>query len=300
MAQQTNILLAAGTNEMEIVEFYLDELTGDGSTYRGSYGINVAKVVGIIQKPDVTTVPMAPFGMLGTFISRNKVIPLVDLAMRLGKQRPSEGIHSLAIVTEVNNATMAYVVSGVNRIHRLAWGQIEPAGTILGTSESSVTGIVKIEDRNVLILDMERLLSELNPDLAMKEEIAETKVEPGARHTALIVDDSFSIRNILVNNLENAGFNVTTASDGREAWRWLEELKDRSQREGRPIDAYLQVVISDIEMPQMDGYSLCQSIKRDSLLQTLPVILFSSLIQEKQRHKGFSVGADAQITKPET
>jgi two-component system chemotaxis response regulator CheV len=300
MSQQTKILLAAGTNEMEIVEFYLDELSNEGKLYRGSYGINVAKVVEIIQKPEVTKIPMAPPGMLGTFIARGRVIPLVDLAIQLGKQRPAEEVNQLAIVTEINKAAMAYVVSGVNRIHRLAWGQIEPAGTILGAFNSSVTGIVKVEDRNILILDMEKILAEINPQFALREEPRDAALSADIQYSALIVDDSSSIRRILAGNLEKAGFKVATASDGQDAWKRLEELKAQSQREGLPVHEYLQVVISDIEMPRMDGYSLCQTIKKDPLLQGLPVILFSSLINEKQRHKGQSVGADDQITKPET
>lgn len=300
MAQQTGILLAAGTNEMEIVEFYLDELIEAGKAYRGCYGINVAKVVEIIQEPEVTTVPMAPLGMLGTFISRGRVIPLVDLAMRLGKKRPDGETNLLAIVTEFNRATMAFVVSGVNRIHRLAWGQIEPAGSILGAFNSSITGIVRVEDRNILLIDMEKILSELNPESAVREDTAAETVARDIQHKALIVDDSSSIRSILAINLKKAGFSVETASDGRDGWRRLEELKVQSQREGRPINDYVQIVISDVEMPQMDGYTLCQAIKKDPILQALPVILFSSLINEKHLHKGHSVGADEQITKPET
>ncbi|MFP5212399.1 MAG: chemotaxis protein CheW, partial [Acidobacteriota bacterium] len=117
---ETGILLKAGTNEMEIVEFYIDEvIRGKEEVYRGCYGINVAKVMEIIQKPRVTPIPLAPPGLLGTFISRGKVIPLVDLAMRLGKEKPAEEINPLAIVTEFNRTLMAFAVSGVNRIHRL-------------------------------------------------------------------------------------------------------------------------------------------------------------------------------------
>lgn len=300
MAQQTGILLAAGTNEMEIVEFYLDELIEAGKAYRGCYGINVAKVVEIIQKPEVTTIPMAPLGMMGTFISRGRVIPLVDLAIRLGKKRPDGEINPLAIVTEFNRTAMAFVVSGVNRIHRLAWEQIEPAGSILGSFNSSITGIVKVENRNILLIDMERILSEINPESAVREDAEVDTVAADIQHKAVIVDDSSSIRNILASNLKKAGFSVETANDGSDGWRKLQELKAQSQREGRPISDYVQIVISDVEMPQMDGYTLCHSIKKDPVLQALPVILFSSLINEKQLHKGYSVGADDQITKPET
>ena len=300
MAQQTGILLAAGTNEMEIVEFYLDERLSDDKLYRGSYGINVAKVVEIIQQPKVTPIPMAPPGVLGTFISRGRVILLVDLAVRLGKQRPESESNPLAIVTEFNKTATAFVVSGVNRIHRLAWGRIEPAGVFLDSINCSITGVVKLEDHSVLIIDMEKVLAELNPKCAMAEDSDDDTVAAGALYTALVADDSFSIRNILGAKLAKAGFEVITANDGLDAWEQLKEMKARSQAEGQSIQNHLHIVISDIEMPRMDGYSLCQSVKKDPVLQALPVILFSSLINEKQLHKGLSVGADAQINKPES
>ncbi len=298
MAHNTNILLATGTNEMEIVEFYIDEMVGT-EVYRGCYGINVAKVVEIIRKPKATSLPQSPPGFLGTFLSRNRVIPLIDLAVQLGKRKPEEEINSLTIVTEFNKFTLAFVVSGVNRIHRLVWGQIEPAGPILDTMTTSVTGIVKMEDRNVLILDMEKILGELNPQYAIKDDIEIMPVRADLHYRALIVDDSTPIRKVLSRKLEQAGFIIHTASDGSEAWEYLKGLKTQSQKENHPIHYYIDIVISDIEMPQMDGYSLCQSIKQDQVLKALPVILFSSLINDRLIHKGESVGADEQITKPE-
>jgi two-component system, chemotaxis family, chemotaxis protein CheV len=274
-------------------------MLADKKRYRGNYGINVAKVVEIIPQPKVTPIPMAPPGVLGTFISRGKIIPLVDLAVRLGKAKPDDVMNPLAIVTEFNKTAMAFVVTGVNRIHRLAWGRIEPAGVFLDSLNSSITGVVRLENRNLLIIDMESVLAEINPECAMVEDREVVSELADVQYKALIVDDSSSIRNILAGKLAKAGFSVTKANDGKEGWKWLQELKTQSEREGRPIQDYLHIVISDIEMPQMDGYSLCQSIKKDAVLQVLPVILFSSLIGEKLLHKGQSVGADAQISKPE-
>ncbi|MGO9312817.1 MAG: chemotaxis protein [Syntrophobacteraceae bacterium] len=298
MAHNTNILLATGTNEMEFVEFYLDEIIG-AEVYRGCYGINVAKVVEIIRKPKPTFLPQAPTGFLGTFLSRDRVIPLIDLAVQLGKAKPEEEINQLTIVTEFNRFTLAFVVSGVNRIHRLVWGQIEPAGQILDGMTNAVTGIVKMEDRNILILDMEKILGELNPQYAIKDDVEIKPVGIDLQYRALIADDSSPIRKILSRKLEQAGFIIQTASDGSEAWEYLKGLKTLSQNENHPIYDYIDIIISDIEMPQMDGYSLCQSVKQDRVLKALPVVLFSSLINDKLIHKGESVGADDQITKPE-
>jgi two-component system chemotaxis response regulator CheV len=299
MAYNTGILLASGTNEMEIVEFYIDEMIDGETAYRGSYGINVAKVLEIIQRPRVNKLPLAPEAMSGTFILRDKVIPLIDLAVQLEKKKPETEVNPLAIVTEFNKTILAFAVSGVNRIHRLAWSEIEPAERSMGRFSNSITGIVKLEDRNVLILDMEKILSELNPQYSLKN-IETTSAEIGSvQLKALIADDSVSIRNILVSKLKKAGFEVQTANDGREAWDRLVEIKELCQKERRNIRDFVEIIISDIEMPQMDGYSLCHAVKQDSLLKSLPVILFSSLINERLFHKGQSVGADDQITKPE-
>jgi two-component system chemotaxis response regulator CheV len=330
MAYETGILLKTGTNEMEIVEFYLDESGGwsngsEGEIRRVCYGINVAKVLEIIRKPHVNKVPLSPPAVLGTFILRNKVIPLIDLTMQLGKAKLEQQATPLAIITEFNRTTMAFEVSGVNRIHRLAWSEIEPAEAVLGNFSSSVTGIVKFEDRNVLILDMDKILAELDSQYSVEDRAeaeqhqnldcgaqpqellgGDKKPRPAAglvataSAKALIADDSSSIRTILTRKLEKDGFIVTSAGDGERALAALMELKERSQKENRPINDYVEILISDIEMPKMDGYSLCQAVKKDPVLGALPVILFSSLINDRLLHKGKSVGADEQITKPET
>lgn len=299
MAYNANILLAAGTNEMEILEFYIDELIDGGAVHRGSYGINVAKVLEIIPRPKVSGIPLSPPSMAGTFILRNKVIGLIDLAVQLGISKPKQELNPLAMVTEFNKTILAFAVSGVNRIHRLGWSQIEPAEPILGSFSNSLTGIVKLQDCNLLILDMEKILAEMtNQYSSMKEDEVLTEASQ-CPIKALIADDSSSTRKIVADKLEEAGFMVRTASDGKEAWTFLQELKRLSQTEKRPIQDYMEVIISDIEMPQMDGYTLCQAIKRDQILKALPVILFSSLINDRLLHKGRSVGADDQISKPE-
>ena len=323
MAYETGILLKTGTNEMEIVEFYLDEPGGglEGEVNRVCYGINVAKVLEIIRKPPVNRIPLSNPAVIGTFILRNKVIPLIDLSVQLCKLKPDQQGCPLAIITEFNKTIMAFEVSGVNRIHRLAWSEIEPAEAVLGYFSSSVTGIVKFEDRNVLILDMEKILAELDAQYSVDDgdgterhgvpndgahSAPHGQAHPSAGRQAassgkaLIADDSSSIRTILSRRLEKDGFIVTTAGDGEKALAMLMEFKERSLKENLPIDHYIEILISDIEMPKMDGYSLCQAVKKDPVLGLLPVILFSSLINDRLLHKGRSVGADEQITKPET
>lgn len=295
---ETNILLESGTNELEIVEFYLDEKRGDGS-YRGYYGINVAKVLEIIRMPEVTEMPEVSHpSVLGAFNLRSRIIPLLDLSMWLKKKRV-EIEPPKVIVTEFNSVTSAFMVSGVTRIHRISWEDVEaPNRYVSALSSDSITGVVKFDDRIVFILDLERIVSELNPSMRLKlDDNFDTSEHKG--YKALIADDSPLIREMIRDMLGQAGFRVEKTNNGRECWERLLELKELAQHENREITEYVQVIVSDIEMPMMDGHHLCKRIKEDPVLRVLPVILFSSLITDKLRHRGETVGADDQISKPE-
>ena len=297
---QTNILLEAGTNELEIVEFYIDELEPDGVTpYKGFYGVNVAKVLEIIRLPKVTELPeVRDKSVLGAFNLRSQIIPLVDLALWLGKKHVSNEAAKV-IVTEFNNVTTAFMVSGVNRIHRISWEEVEPPNTYVSSmTRNTITGVVKLEGRIIFLLDLERIVSALNPQLALRLDEA-VDWQSGGRYRALVADDSTVIREMLKDLLQRANFEVEAVNNGRDAWERLEELKKKSVDENRPIENYVQCVVSDIEMPQMDGHNLCKRIKDDPVLKRLPVLLFSSLITDRLRHKGEAVGADEQVSKPE-
>ncbi len=305
---QTNILLESGTNELELVEFYIDEKDeATGEVYRGFYGVNVAKVLEIIRMPVVTQLPEIPHpSVLGAFNLRSRIIPLVDLALWLGKQRMTTPLEDTkVIVSEFNRVISAFMVSGVTRIHRLSWTQVEPPGTHLNDySGNSVTGVVRFDDRILLILDMEKILADLNPGLAMKieehalEEIEVSRPHKKEHYKALIADDSTSIRRMIGSMMEKAGFEVTQTVNGQEAWEALVALKQQAATENHPLTDLVDILVSDIEMPVMDGHNLTKRVKDDPVLKELPVILFSSLITERLRHKGDSVGADEQISKP--
>ncbi len=298
---QTNILLESGTNELELVEFYIDEEAAGSEPYRGHYGVNVAKVLEIIRLPSVTKLPghLHP-ALIGTFNLRHKVIPLVDLAKWLGKTM-APGEEPKVVVSEFNRITTAFKVSGVTRIHRLSWSEIEPPdANITAFSNDSITGVVRFPDRILLIIDMEKILADLNPALSMKLDPAEVKKAPLQKEfKALIADDSASIRRMIASMMAKAGFTVAQCHNGKEAFDVLAGYKDQAQAQGRPVTDYVDVVVSDIEMPVMDGHNLTKRIKDDPVLRQLPVILFSSLITERLRHKGESVGADEQVSKPD-
>lgn len=300
---QTSILLESGTNELEIIEFYIDEKAADGSSYRGYYGMNVAKVLEIIRRPTITGVPGKHHpAALGTFNLRGKVLPLVDLALWLGKALTSNEALKV-IVSEFSGVVTAFLVSGVTRIHRLSWSQVEAPGRhVQAYSSDSITGVVRFEDRIVFILDMEKIITSMDPNLDMGKKGSESLgevVQTGEPDHVLIADDSASIRNMIGNTLEKAGYRVTRTSSGREAWNVLLGYRREAEERKMPVNNIVQLVISDIEMPEMDGHTLTRNIKEDAILQKLPVVLFSSLITDALRHKGASVGADDQISKPD-
>lgn len=296
---QTNILLESGTNELEIVEFYLDE-----PGYRGHYGVNVAKVVEIIRMEPATAMPqMRHPAVMGAFSYRDgKVVPLVDLAKYLDKESASVTADSKIIVTEFNHILTGFMVSGVNRIHRLSWSDVEEPGKFLqGMSKNSITGVVRLEQRVVFLLDMENVVADMDPALAIRlGKLSDDYAATGMHYTILHADDSGSIRHLVKSLLEQSGlFTVRQATSGEEAWALLNRAKDEAASGGNPVREVFQAVISDIEMPRMDGLTLCRKIKEDPELKYLPVALFSSIISDSLEHKGASVGADAQFAKPD-
>lgn len=294
---QTNILLESGTNELEIVEFYVDQ-----NGYRGHYGLNVAKVVEIIRLQKVTTMPqMRHPAVLGTFAHRNgRVVPLIDIAKYLGEP-PIDNPDAKIIVTEFNTVTTAFLVSGVNRIYRLSWTSVEAPGKLLqDISRSAVTGVVRLDERVIFLLDLEAIVAELHPAMAirMNEEHA-AAAQPHIRRI-LHVDDSGSIRRLVLALLEKDGrFEVAQAVDGQDAWNLLCRLDEEAEKAQLPLSNFVEGIISDIEMPAMDGLALCKKIKEHPRLKALPVAMFSSLINESLCRKCESVGADAQFTKPD-
>jgi len=298
---ETNILLESGTNELEIVEFYLDEGRESGD-YRGFYGINVAKVLEIIQMPSLTEMPEAAHdSVLGAFNLRDEIIPLIDLAGWLKKSRIQKE-EPKVIVTEFNRTKSAFLVSGVTRIHRINWSEVEgPSGYVSSLTVNSITGVVKFTDRIIFILDMEKICMDLNPDAppiqepteVVKKEIAQKEVK------ALVADDSTMARKMISGILEKAGFRIHAVENGELAWHYMLNLKRKAQELNRPLQDFVDIVVSDIEMPAMDGHSLTRQIKDDPILRAIPVVLCSSIITETLHHKGIAVGADDQVSKAE-
>lgn len=289
-----DILLESGTNELEILEFFIVEGTGGNGVSRSHFGVNVAKVLEVIENPGLAPGRSAADPcFLGTISLRGKSLPVIDLCVWLGLERVRRD-QEIILVTEFNRKVTGFLVSGVARIHRISWREVEAPGKLITRGRTScITGLVHFPDRIVLMLDLESILAGFDPDFGG----ASSQPVPAAdrTYTALVADDSRAMRELLSGCLTRANFTVRLAENGEEAWTILRRAGDA----GRDRPDGVDVVISDIEMPLLDGLALTKRIRADQNLKDIPVILFSSLITDAQRHKGESVGADLQISKPE-
>jgi len=290
----TNILLESGTNEMEIVEFSIES---------NIYGINVAKVREIIKYPDnVVSVPDSHPSFEGISNIRGKVIPIINLQKHLGSSKEQDKASSYIIISEFNKTMVGFCVTSVARIHRLSWKQIESPNGLISTDDGVVVAIVKFDDRMVLLLDFEKITADISPESGLQPDVTMSPAKEKAgldrsSKTILIAEDSKYILKIIVKKLSAAGYKVCTASDGKMAWDHLNLLINSDGF--RSIDDHINIIISDIEMPQMDGLHLIKNIKTHEKLRHIPCIVFSSLINSEMGEKCKSVGADAQISKPE-
>ena len=283
------ILLETGTNEFEIVEFSIGSV---------NYGINVAKVREVITAADfpVTTMPQAHPYIDGLFTLRGRAMPLVNLPRCLAVN--GTGNPKNIIVTEINNYNIGFLVDNVSRIHRISWKDMEPAPEV--GDQSRVVGIIKMEGKIVLLLDFETIIAEINPEINAKlttfeDDTEDIKTKRTNVHV-VVAEDSPMLRDLLVTTLHESGYRyVRDFSNGQDAWEYLEKL---AQQDG-PIEEKVRIIVSDIEMPKMDGHRLLKLVRADEHLHEVPLILFSSLISEEMRIKGEQLGASGQISKPE-
>ncbi|MBI5520773.1 MAG: chemotaxis protein CheV [Desulfovibrio sp.] len=298
----TGILLETGTNELEILEFHIDgepvEGTPDSGPQRHSFGVNVAKVMEVIESPELEPQPGAAHpSFRGLIPLRSHILPVIDLSVWLDiKKTPAQ--RDNVIVTEFSKTVTGFVVSGVTGIHRVGWPEvIPPDGYMPKTGIQAIIGLVERDGHFIQLLDLETIIADLSP-----EEIDFTQppsVMADREIKALVADDSATIRLMLKKTLERSGIIPTVVGNGDEAMHALRDISAKAQAEGRPVTDFVDILISDIEMPLMDGFSLTKFLKREPFLKNLPVILYSSIITDELRHKGDSVGADLQIAKPD-
>jgi len=295
MKGQGNVL-KIGTNEMELVDFRIFKREGD-EIYEGIYGVNVAKVREIIQFPKLTELPGTPPFIEGIFDLRGVVIPVVNLAKWMGIDAPEEmARESRVIITEFNNIVIGFVVHEAKRIRRINWKDIEPASFVSsqgGLDGSKITGVTRIEDDAVLlILDLEGVVQELGLYQPSRGKLEEGKYRFSGH--VLLLDDSATARRIVKEALEQMGFNVIEATDGQQGLRVLEDLYNAY---GAQLSSELRLIVSDIEMPLMDGFHFAANVKSDERFKMIPIVFNSSISDHFSEMRGKDAGGEAYLVK---
>jgi len=285
---ESNILMESGTNELEILEFMI------GNNH---YGINVAKIKEIVPFNIVTPVPNANPSVEGIFMPRDLLITVIDLAKVINATSSEDPSKDMFVITNFNKLNVAFHVHKVVGIHRVSWVDIITPDATINTAENGIaTGIIKINGKLIVILDFERIVSDISPETGLKVSEID-KLEGRIRNTSPIViaEDSPLLSKMIADSLLKAGYiNLILCKNGQEAWDKLTDIKNKGT-----ISNDVHCVITDLEMPLMDGHRLTKLIKTDKELQQIPVIIFSSLINDQMRLKGDAVGADVQLSKPE-
>ena len=282
------ILLESGTNEIEVMEFTIDN---------NLYGINVAKVKEILVSAPVKAMPHAHPAVEGIFKPRDKVLTVVNLPQYLNGISRENGPKDLFIITNFNKMDIAFRVHTVVGISRISWRDIQkPDKTVAGGNEGVATGIAQCNGDLVTILDFEKIVAEIAPQTTIQmSEIDRLGHRERRESHILVAEDSILLSKMIEEALHKSGYvNVTMFSDGQELWSYLQTFRGAAN-----LKEKVALIITDIEMPQMDGHRLTKLIKDDREFKVIPVIIFSSLITEEMRLKGKELGADDQMSKPE-
>lgn len=282
----TNILLENGTNELEILEFTLGE---------NHYGINVAKIREILSYQPVTPIPNSHECIEGIFMPRDTMITVYDLRKCLGLEINEE--KGLFIITNFNQLNIAFHVDQVIGIHRVSWSAIiKPDASVNIEDRGVSTGVVKLNDKLIVILDFEKIVTDISPETGLKtSDIDHLGYRKRCNLPVLVSEDSQLLCKLITDCLEKAGYvNLIVTSNGQEAWEKLSEFKKAGN-----VQEAVKCIVTDIEMPLMDGHRLTKLCKSDDEIKRIPLIIFSSLVNEEMRRKGEQLGADAQLSKPE-
>ncbi|MGC9403712.1 chemotaxis protein [Vibrio genomosp. F10] len=310
MSQSSStILTESGTNELEIIEFHLEKQLPDGSTKTCYYGINVAKVREVIQVPDTTDYPNAQPHMVGVFSSRDILTPLVDLAGWLGVPTKAELEKKFVIVTDFNRMTNGFLIDSISRIHRISWNDVESPSQFLEAGEQDcVVAVVRKDGNLIMILDFEKIIADINPELSMEKydvtvdrsvDLNQKIVTKRNAKTIMVVDDSAFIRSLIQDTLGSSGYNIIACKDGGEAHEKLMEIAQVAASENISVDELINAVVTDVEMPRMDGMHLVKRLRETPAYSATPIVMFSSLMSEDNRSKALALGANDTITKPE-
>lgn len=283
------ILLETGTGEVEILEFIVHGV---------HYAINVIKIKEILEIDYFTKIPKSDPAVMGLTMVRGNVIPLIDMTQVLEKTQGKREGRIKTLLCEFNKLRVAFSVDQVLGIHRIGWDLIKKPDMVTEGHDTLIIGNITLGDKIVMLLDFEKIVTDISPSTGINaDRIGDIKSKDRSGIRLVLADDSPMIRKLLDDVLTKAGFgNMKFFNDGLQAWNYLEAVVE--EKEDRFIED-VQIVITDIEMPAMDGHTLTRKIKEHKQLRILPVIIFSSLITDDLKHKGESVKADAQMSKPE-
>lgn len=278
----------SGTNELEIVKFEVGVNT---------FGINVMKVREIIQPVDVTSVPQSHKDVEGMIKLRGEILPVISLYTFFGVDA-EEAKDDKYIVTEFNKRKIVFHVGSVSQIHRVSWEAIEKPTSLNQGMERHLTGIIKLEDTMIFLPDYEKIIYDIESASGVETYHVHQEGfdERRAGKKLIIVEDSPLLMRLLTDELTEAGYSeIVTFENGKEAYDYVVELTDN----GANLSDHIDMIISDIEMPKMDGHRLTKLLKDNPQSSDVPIMIFSSLITDDLRHRGEVVGADEQISKPE-
>lgn len=283
---ETNILLESGTGEVEIFEFVINDK---------HYGINVVKVKEVIETDNLTKIPQSHPAIAGLVLYRNEIISLVNLRYVL-EGNSEVSTKNTIILCEFNKSKVAFTIDSMVGIHRMGWDKIAKPDELC--SNSLIIGNIMLNNRIIFLLDFEKIVTDINPKVGISaDRIENVEYKDRSNIKLILADDSSLIRSLLRDTLTQAGFNnLKFFDDGEQTLNYLYRLEE--EKKERFTDD-VHILITDIEMPRMDGLTLTRKIKEHKTLRKLPVIVFSSLITDDLAHKGASVGADAQMSKPE-
>ena len=284
----TEILLESGTNEIEIMQFTI---------FGELYGINVAKVREIMMADKVKPVPHSHGAVEGIFKPRDILLTVINLPKYLTGDSGDKNERDLFIVTNFNKMHIAFRVHTVVGISRISWEDIQkPDKTLTNGEDGVATGIAQCGGQLVTILDFEKIVAEIAPETSIQvDEIDRLGDRIPRDNRIILAEDSILLTKMIKDSLFRAGYsNLMNFNNGREAWDYLSSIRNEPDFYKRAA-----LLITDIEMPEMDGHRLTRLVKEDEETKHIPIVIFSSLVNDEMKRKGKALGADAQLSKPE-
>ena len=284
----------AGANRLEILLFSLGKDRESGR--EEVFGINVFKIREVMHVPEVTQAPDMPAGVKGMVSLRGDMIPIIDLVHFCNLDMSEEP--KVLVVTEFNGHTQGFLVSSVEQILRMEWNEIKvPPPMLTNRLGGLVTAVTELQDgRIVMVLDVEKILAETSEDLN-DTSLFEGVEKLDTKATIMFADDSSVARKQISKTLDTLGVDYISAKNGEEAWQRISEQAELAKETGVQTNELIKMVLTDIEMPGMDGYVLTRKIKEDPRMKGIPVVMHSSLSAEANVSIGKSVGVDAYVAK---